>query len=103
MAAISPASGASFGIRVCAIAPGAIGDTEGMRRLAPMGAAEKLTKEVPLRRLGAIDDIAMAGVFLASSAGSYITGETLVVDGGQWLVKPAFVDRAMWEKLAAKG
>ncbi|MBM4250846.1 MAG: SDR family oxidoreductase [Deltaproteobacteria bacterium] len=91
-----------YGIRVCTIAPGAIGDTEGMRRLAPMGADKKIASEVPLRRLGTIEDIAHAAVFLASGAASYITGEILVVDGGAWLVKPAFVDRATWEKLAAK-
>ncbi len=90
------------GIRVCAIAPGAIGDTEGMRRLAPMGADKKIAAEVPLRRLGSIQDIANAAVFLSSSAASYITGEVLVVDGGAWLIKPALVTREMWEKLAAK-
>ena len=89
------------GIRVCTIAPGAIGDTEGMRRLAPLGADKKLAAEVPLRRLGRIEDIAHAAVFLASEAASYISGEILVVDGGQWLTKPAHVDRATWEKFAA--
>jgi peroxisomal 2,4-dienoyl-CoA reductase len=90
------------GIRVCAIAPGAIGDTEGMRRLAPLGTDQKLAREVPLRRLGTIQDIAGAAVFLASDAASYITGEVLVVDGGQWLAKPAFVDRGTWEKLQSQ-
>jgi len=90
------------GIRVCAIAPGAIGDTEGMRRLAPLGADKKIAAEVPLRRLGTIDDIGHAAVFLASNAASYITGEVLVVDGGGWLSKPPLVTRDMWEKLAAK-
>ncbi len=89
------------GIRVCTIAPGAIGDTEGMRRLAPLGADKKMMETVPLRRLGTVDDIAQAAVFLASSAASYITGEVLVVDGGQWLSKPAFVPREVWEKMAA--
>jgi peroxisomal 2,4-dienoyl-CoA reductase len=92
---------AEHGIRVCGIAPGPIGDTEGMRRLAPLGAAERLTAEIPLRRMGRVQDIAYAAVFLASDAASYITGETLVVDGGQWLAKPGFVSRAQWERLAA--
>ncbi len=90
------------GIRVCTIAPGAIGDTEGMRRLAPLGADKRIAGEVPLKRLGTIEDIANAALFLASGAASYITGEILVVDGGAWLVKPAFIDKATWEKLAAK-
>lgn len=89
-----------YGIRVCTIAPGAIGDTEGMRRLAP-GLGEKVAKEVPLRRLGKVGDIAQAALFLASPAASYITGEILVVDGGQWLTKPAFVPRDVWEQMAA--
>lgn len=91
-----------FGIRVVGIAPGPIGDTEGMRRLAPLGADKKIAAEVPLRRLGKVEDIAHAAVFLVSNAASYVTGETLVVDGGQWLAKPAFVDRAIWEKFTAK-
>ena len=90
------------GIRVVNIAPGAIGDTEGMRRLAPMGADKKVAEETPLRRLGKIEDIANAAVFLISDAASFVTGETLVVDGGQWLAKPPFVTREVWEKLAAQ-
>jgi NAD(P)-dependent dehydrogenase (short-subunit alcohol dehydrogenase family) len=36
----------------------------------------------PLRRLATVDDVARAAVFLASDAASFITGETLAVDGG---------------------
>jgi peroxisomal 2,4-dienoyl-CoA reductase len=90
------------GIRVCGIAPGPIGDTEGMRRLAPGETGEKMKKEIPLRRFGETAEIGMAAVFLASSAASYITGETLVVDGGQWLTKPPMVPRAMVEQMMAK-
>jgi len=89
------------GVRVVAVAPGLIGDTEGMRRLAPGDAVKKLAATVPLRRLGTIQDIANAALFLCSEAASYVTGEVLVVDGGQWLWKPAFVEREAWEKLAA--
>jgi peroxisomal 2,4-dienoyl-CoA reductase len=91
-----------YGIRVCTIAPGPIGDTEGMKRLAPLGTAKAVEASVPLRRLGRIEDIAQSAVFLASSAASYITGEVLVVDGGQWLTKPAWVPRETWEKMAAQ-
>jgi peroxisomal 2,4-dienoyl-CoA reductase len=91
-----------YGIRVVTIAPGPIGDTEGMRRLAPLGADKKVASEIPLRRLGAIADISNAALFLVSSAASYITGEILVVDGGHWLSKPAFVPKETWEKLNAK-
>jgi peroxisomal 2,4-dienoyl-CoA reductase len=91
-----------YGIRVCTIAPGPIGDTEGMRRLAPLGADKKIAAEIPLRRLGAINDIGNAAVFLASDAASFITGEILVVDGGQWLAKPAFVPREVWDKMSTE-
>lgn len=91
-----------YGIRVVTIAPGPIGDTEGVRRLLPGAAADKAAADVPLRRLGKVQDIANAALFLCSSAASYITGEVLVVDGGQWLATPPFVSRAEWEQLAAK-
>ena len=86
------------GIRVVGIAPGPIGDTEGMRRLAPLGTDKKIAASTPLRRLGTIDDIAQAALFLVSPAAAFITGETLVVDGAQWLATPALMDRDTWEK-----
>jgi 2,4-dienoyl-CoA reductase [(3E)-enoyl-CoA-producing], peroxisomal len=73
------------GIRVNAIAPGPIEDTEGMMRLVPEPIKEKLRQRVPLGRFGLIKDIANAAVFLCSDAGSYINGAILVVDGGHWL------------------
>ncbi len=90
------------GIRVCGIAPGPIGDTEGMKRLAPGDTGEKMKKEIPLRRFGETSEIGMAAVYLASSAAAYVTGHTLVVDGGQWLTKPPMVPRAMVEQMMAK-
>ncbi len=77
-----------FGIRVNGIAPGPIAETEGMRRLAG-SAADKAKATVPLGRFGAIEEIAAAAVFLRSNAAAYITGTTLVVDGGQSVVAAA--------------
>ena len=77
-----------FGIRVNGIAPGPIAETEGMRRLAG-SAADKAKASVPLGRFGAIEEIAAAAVFLRSPAAAYITGTTLVVDGGQSVVAAA--------------
>lgn len=75
-----------FGVRVVAIAPGPIEDTEGMRRLAPGDAADAFKQRVPLGRYGTVDEIATAALFLASPAGAYVTGATLLVDGGMSLV-----------------
>jgi peroxisomal 2,4-dienoyl-CoA reductase len=74
-----------YGIRVNAIAPGPIGDTEGMTRLVPEPIKEKLKKRIPLGRFGLIEDIETAAVFLCSDAASYINGAILVIDGGHWL------------------
>ena len=74
-----------YGIRVNAIAPGPIGDTEGMKRLVPAPVKEKLRQRIPLGRFGEIADIEKAAVFLCSNAASFINGTVLVVDGGHWL------------------
>jgi peroxisomal 2,4-dienoyl-CoA reductase len=79
-----------YGIRVNGIAPGPIEDTEGMRRLLPEEFKEKLMKRIPLQRFGRISDIENAALFLCSDAASYITGVTLVVDGGHWLTGTNF-------------
>jgi peroxisomal 2,4-dienoyl-CoA reductase len=74
-----------YGIRVNAIAPGPIEDTEGMKRLVPEPVKQKLRAQVPLGRFGFIKDIENAAVFLCSDAASYVNGAILVVDGGHWL------------------
>jgi peroxisomal 2,4-dienoyl-CoA reductase len=74
-----------YGIRVNAIAPGPIEDTEGMKRLVPEPIKEKLRQRVPLGRFGRIADVEKAAVFLCSNAANYINGAILVVDGGHWL------------------
>ena len=74
-----------YGIRVNAIAPGPIEDTEGMKRLVPEPIKQKLRERVPLGRFGLIKDIEHAAVFLCADAASFINGAILVVDGGHWL------------------
>jgi 2,4-dienoyl-CoA reductase [(3E)-enoyl-CoA-producing], peroxisomal len=74
-----------YGIRVNAIAPGPIEDTEGMKRLVPEPIKAKLRERIPLGRFGLIRDIENAAVFLCSDAASFINGAIIVVDGGHWL------------------
>jgi NAD(P)-dependent dehydrogenase (short-subunit alcohol dehydrogenase family) len=75
-------------IRVNAVAPGPVADTEGMKRLAPgeSEARERLERSMPIGRWGKVAEIADAVLFLVSPAAGFITGTTLVVDGGQSLV-----------------
>ena len=94
---------AKDGIRVVGIAPGPIGDTEGMRRLAPGKKQEDWASRIPLGRLGQKIDIANAALFLVSEAAAFITGETLVVDGGEWLYKKGWVSYDEYEKLNNPG
>jgi NAD(P)-dependent dehydrogenase (short-subunit alcohol dehydrogenase family) len=72
---------APHGIRVNAIAPD-ITVTEGLLALSPDGIRPELSQAVPLGKLGDVDEIASAAVFLASDMAHYITGQTLHVDGG---------------------
>ena len=72
-----------LGVRVNSISPGPIGDTEGMKRLAPTPEMQEHTrKSVPLGRFGTGEDIAQAALFLASPLASYVTGIVMPVDGG---------------------
>ena len=73
-------------VRVNAIAPGLV-KTDFARALWE-GAGDTIASRLPLGRLGEPDDIAKAALFLASDAASWITGQTLVVDGGA-LVMPS--------------
>lgn len=74
---------APAGITVNAVMPGNIA-TEG---LADTGEeyVRQMTASIPLKRLGSVEDIAHAALFLASDEAAYITGQTIVVDGGQVL------------------
>ncbi len=75
----------AHGIRVNGIAPGPIAETEGVRRLLAGAARERAERLTPIGRLGTIEDVSQAALFLCSTAASYVTGATLVVDGGLWL------------------
>ncbi|KAM8960240.1 peroxisomal 2,4-dienoyl-CoA reductase [(3E)-enoyl-CoA-producing] [Pelodytes ibericus] len=76
-------------VRVNSLAPGPISGTEGMRRLGgPRLEAAMLSSFIPLQRMGNKTEIAHGALFLASPLASYMTGTTLVMDGGSWLTSP---------------
>ena len=72
---------AGTGVRVNCVAPGFIDAGMGSANYDRV-AWERRAAAVPLRRLGAAEDVADAILFLVSSASRYVTGQTLVVDGG---------------------
>ncbi|MGH7898317.1 MAG: SDR family NAD(P)-dependent oxidoreductase, partial [Candidatus Binatia bacterium] len=72
---------ASAGIRVNTVAPGAIATPRLLAMTTPERRAESAAS-IPLGRLGEPEEIARAAVFLASDLASYVSGQTLVVDGG---------------------
>ena len=73
------------GIRVNGLAPGPVDGTEGVRRLVSDSARRDIEQQCPLGRMATIDEVANAALFLCSDASAFITGVTLVIDGGLWL------------------
>jgi NAD(P)-dependent dehydrogenase (short-subunit alcohol dehydrogenase family) len=74
---------ASSGVRVNALAPGWIDTSMNAPERADPEAERKILAAIPLGRWGRPEEIAAAAVFLCSSAAAFITGEVLVIDGGQ--------------------
>ncbi len=74
---------AKYGITVNAVLPGNI-VTEGLAGMGPEYQAS-MAASVPLGRLGTVADIGHAALFFASKEAGYVTGQTIVVDGGQIL------------------
>lgn len=72
---------APYNVRVNAVAPGYTENT-GMVDRIPEDQMEKFEKKIAMKRLGTAKEVAEAVSFLASEKASYITGQTLVVDGG---------------------
>jgi NAD(P)-dependent dehydrogenase (short-subunit alcohol dehydrogenase family) len=75
---------AEHDIRVNCVSPGSIA-TEGLN-VYPDGAAEAFCKSNPMQDIGDVFDVAQAVVYLGADSGKFVTGEVLVIDGGnqQW-------------------
>jgi len=83
--------GTQFGIRVNGIAPGPIERTGGAEKLWESEKAAKRTLEsIPLGRLGKPEEVAELAAFMMSDKASYMNGEIVTLDGGQWLNKFPF-------------
>ena len=80
-----------FGIRVNAIAPGFIKTAIAGGRLHDAAVEAALSHKIPLGRLGAAHEVQGLALLLASSAGSYITGSVLPIDGGALLGPAPFI------------
>jgi NAD(P)-dependent dehydrogenase (short-subunit alcohol dehydrogenase family) len=76
---------AHYGIRVNAVAPGVVLTRLSAWITAQPERADRYLKQIPLGRFAASLDVANAVLFLASDQSAYITGQTLVLDGGQTL------------------
>ena len=79
---------ARYNIRVNALAPGGVKTDMNIHHRTTPEAEKRLASEVPLGRMGETDDISKVALFLASDDSSYITGQTIVVDGGGRIVSP---------------
>jgi len=81
------AEGAPHGIRANAILPGFIETGVTAPILEQPGVRSAISASIPLRRVGQPNDIALAAVYLASDESSWMTGETLTIDGGAHSVR----------------
>jgi NAD(P)-dependent dehydrogenase (short-subunit alcohol dehydrogenase family) len=73
---------APLGVRVNTVAPGYIATEMNRATRQDRGFVEEVQRRTPMRRFGTPEEVAWAVVFLASSRASYITGQTIFVDGG---------------------
>jgi 3-oxoacyl-[acyl-carrier protein] reductase len=85
---------APSGVTVNAVLPGNI-VTEGLLSLGE-DYATQMAAAIPMRKLGSVDDIGYAALFLATEEAAYITGQTIVIDGGQVLPESPDAIAAMW-------
>lgn len=78
---------AKYGIRHVAIAPGPFPTKGAWKRLAPpgLGIEKKMRDRIPLKRFGEHIELANLAAYLVSDGASYINGDVITIDGGEWL------------------
>lgn len=98
---------AKYGIRSNAIAPGPFPTKGAWDRLLPGDLAEKfdMAKKVPLQRVGDHQELANLAAYMVSDFSSYVNGEVITIDGGEWLKGAGQfnlleqIPEEMWDKL----
>jgi NAD(P)-dependent dehydrogenase (short-subunit alcohol dehydrogenase family) len=98
---------AKYGIRSNAIAPGPFTTKGAWDRLLPGNMKEKydLSKKIPLKRVGEHQELANLAAYLISDYSSYINGEVITIDGGEWLLGAGqfnifeSVPNEMWDQI----
>jgi len=101
---------AKYGIRHVAIAPGPFPTKGAWKRLAPpgLGIEKKMKDRIPLKRFGEHIELANLASYLVSDGASYINGEVVTIDGGEWLQGAGEfnelekVPKLMWKALNKK-
>jgi NAD(P)-dependent dehydrogenase (short-subunit alcohol dehydrogenase family) len=78
---------AKYGIRHVAISPGPFPTKGAWKRLAPpgLGIERKMKDRIPLKRFGKHIELANLASYLVSDGASYINGDVITIDGGEWL------------------
>ncbi|MFI5312843.1 MAG: SDR family oxidoreductase [Candidatus Dormibacteria bacterium] len=78
-------------VQVNCLCPGFVDTDQSREVLWPTDEArQRILERIPAGRMGGVEEVADAGIFLCSDAARYITGEVLTIDGGEWLNKGAF-------------
>jgi 3-oxoacyl-[acyl-carrier protein] reductase len=85
---------APHGITVNGVEPGLIAKDHG--RLSEKGTRERIERYIPLGRSGKPEDIGYAMLYLASAEASWVTGQTLIVDGGMTLPESGYAMEEQW-------
>ncbi|KAG0469728.1 hypothetical protein HPP92_016428 [Vanilla planifolia] len=92
--------GTDHDIRVNGIAPGPIKDTPGIQKLLPEELKYRAGDNMIVERAGEKWDIGMAALYIASDAGKFINGTTLIVDGGYWISRPRRVSKEVVKQIS---
>ncbi len=83
------------GITANAVEPGFIAKP-GRGTLSSPENLARIAQQLPMGRIGSPDDVAFAMLYLASEQASYVTGQTLVLDGGAMLPETGFAVERQW-------